>query len=151
MPMDVLENLKRVAPLKGMSGYQALIKFYISEGLREDLETIWQREQANSLESALAEIGLDEEWKERIQSLSLAAPSELGEHPDIRSTLAAAVRILIHSLKEQSNENVEKKLRELRKELEELRSMKTDVIDARLGRLERWVEKQDLRTGAPGE
>jgi hypothetical protein len=28
MPVDVLEDLKRVAPLKGMSGYQPLIKYY---------------------------------------------------------------------------------------------------------------------------
>jgi hypothetical protein len=36
VPEDVLEDLKRIAPLKGMGGYQALIKFYISQGLRQD-------------------------------------------------------------------------------------------------------------------
>jgi hypothetical protein len=36
MPQDVVDSLKTIAPLKGMSGYQALLKFYVSEGLRRD-------------------------------------------------------------------------------------------------------------------
>lgn len=36
MPVDVVESLKTIAPLKGMSGYQALLKAYVSEGLRRD-------------------------------------------------------------------------------------------------------------------
>jgi hypothetical protein len=44
MPEDVVENLKRVAPLKGMTGYQALIKYYVGMGLRRDLETLWLQE-----------------------------------------------------------------------------------------------------------
>lgn len=38
MPADVIEDLKRVAPRKGFSGYQALIRAYVGAGLREDLE-----------------------------------------------------------------------------------------------------------------
>ena len=38
MPKDVLEDLKRVAPLLGFSGYQPLIRAYIGQGLRVDLE-----------------------------------------------------------------------------------------------------------------
>lgn len=34
--MDVVESLKAIAPHKGMSGYQALLKAYVSEGLRRD-------------------------------------------------------------------------------------------------------------------
>ncbi len=44
VPEDVLEDLKRIAPLKGMGGYQALIKFYISQGLRKDRREIWEAE-----------------------------------------------------------------------------------------------------------
>lgn len=69
MPVDVLEDLKRVAPLKGMSGYQALIKFYISQGLREDLRSIWEEEQGRQLESTLNEFGLEQEQKQRIWNL----------------------------------------------------------------------------------
>ena len=38
MPKDVVEDLKRVAPLLGFSGYQPLIRAYIGQGLRVDLE-----------------------------------------------------------------------------------------------------------------
>ena len=44
IPVDVLEDLKRVAPIKGMSGYQALIKFYVGQGLRKDLEDIKRKD-----------------------------------------------------------------------------------------------------------
>lgn len=36
VPVDVVESLKAIAPLKGLSGYQALLKAYVSEGLRRD-------------------------------------------------------------------------------------------------------------------
>src|SRR3546814_2773168 len=36
IPNDVVESLKTLAPLKGLSGYQALLKLYVSEGLRRD-------------------------------------------------------------------------------------------------------------------
>jgi hypothetical protein len=39
MPVDVVDTLKAVAPLKGMSGYQALLKAYVSQGLRQDEAT----------------------------------------------------------------------------------------------------------------
>jgi hypothetical protein len=38
IPEDVVEDLKRVAPLLGFSGYQPLIRAYIGQGLRVDLE-----------------------------------------------------------------------------------------------------------------
>ena len=38
MPVDLIEDLKRVAPRKGFSGYQALVRAYVGAGLREDLE-----------------------------------------------------------------------------------------------------------------
>ncbi|MFM8333058.1 MAG: hypothetical protein ACKN9T_15340 [Candidatus Methylumidiphilus sp.] len=36
MPVDVVDSLKEIAPRKGFCGYQALLKSYISEGLRRD-------------------------------------------------------------------------------------------------------------------
>ena len=36
MPVDVVDSLKTIAALKGMSGYQALLKAYVSDGLRRD-------------------------------------------------------------------------------------------------------------------
>ena len=38
MPEDVVGDLKRVAPVLGFSGYQPLIRFYIGQSLRKDLE-----------------------------------------------------------------------------------------------------------------
>ena len=40
MPEDVIEDLKRVAPLLGFSGYQPLARTYIGQGLRADLERL---------------------------------------------------------------------------------------------------------------
>ena len=40
MPEDVLEDLKRVAPLLGFSGYQPLMRAYVGQGLRTDLERL---------------------------------------------------------------------------------------------------------------
>lgn len=36
IPVDVVDSLKEIAPRKGFSGYQPLLKAYISEGLRRD-------------------------------------------------------------------------------------------------------------------
>lgn len=74
MPVDVLEDLKRIAPLKGMSGYQPLMKFYIGQGLREDLQLLWEEEQTKELEALLSEIELEEEQKTRLWALVQRRP-----------------------------------------------------------------------------
>lgn len=76
MPEDVLEDLKRVAPTKDLPGYQSLIKFYIRQGLRLDLERLWETEaKARKLDAILTEIGLKKEEKTRIwEAIG-------GEHP----------------------------------------------------------------------
>ena len=40
MPQDVVDDLKRVAPALGFSGYQPLMRFYIGQNLRKDIEFI---------------------------------------------------------------------------------------------------------------
>lgn len=40
MPEDVIEDLKEIAPALGFSGYQPLIRSYIGQGLRKDLERL---------------------------------------------------------------------------------------------------------------
>lgn len=40
MPVDVVEDLKRIAPTLGFSGYQPLLRHYIGQGLRADLERL---------------------------------------------------------------------------------------------------------------
>ena len=36
IPVDVVESMKAIAPQRGFSGYQTLLKAYLSEGLRRD-------------------------------------------------------------------------------------------------------------------
>jgi len=40
MQEDVIEDLKRIAPMLGFSGYQPLMRAYIGQGLRADLEKL---------------------------------------------------------------------------------------------------------------
>jgi putative addiction module component (TIGR02574 family) len=40
IPVDVVESLKALAPLKGFTAYQTLLKGYISEGLRRDQKAL---------------------------------------------------------------------------------------------------------------
>lgn len=60
VPVDVVDSLKAIAPLKGMSGYQALLKAYVSEGLRRD-EAAHVFGPAARLAEALRRRGVPEE------------------------------------------------------------------------------------------
>ncbi|NJL80399.1 MAG: hypothetical protein HC836_02435 [Richelia sp. RM2_1_2] len=40
IPEDVVEDLKRIAPILEFSGYQPLMRAYIGQGLRVDLERL---------------------------------------------------------------------------------------------------------------
>jgi len=61
MPDDVIEDLKRIAPLLGFSGYQALIKAYVGQGLRADLERLESGVDVSSLIESLRKKGVKEE------------------------------------------------------------------------------------------
>lgn len=50
-PVDVIEDLKRVAPLRGFSGYQPLVRAYVGQGLRVDLERLENDTLAALIES----------------------------------------------------------------------------------------------------
>jgi len=60
MPEDVIEDLKRIAPLLGYSGYQPLIRTYIGQGLRADLERLEGTPIARLLDNLKAQ-GVPEE------------------------------------------------------------------------------------------
>ena len=51
IPEDIVEDLKRVAPLLGFSGYQPLIRAYIGQGLRHDLARLDNSELNKFIES----------------------------------------------------------------------------------------------------
>lgn len=73
IPIDVVESMKTIAPQKGFSGYQTLLKSYISEGLRRDEERYSQNQTAR-LVAALKKHGVpDSVIEEAAQEAQLAA------------------------------------------------------------------------------
>jgi hypothetical protein len=60
IPEDVIEDLKRVAPLLGFSGYQPLIRAYIGQGLRADLERL-EGDTVSALIASLKRRGVSDE------------------------------------------------------------------------------------------
>jgi hypothetical protein len=61
IPNDVIEDLKRVAPMLGFSGYQALVKAYIGQGLRADIERLEGSVEVSTLIEKLRKKGVKEE------------------------------------------------------------------------------------------
>jgi hypothetical protein len=59
IPEDVVEDLKRVAPLLGFSGYQSLVRAYIGQGLRVDLER-FESETVTALVASLKRRGVSD-------------------------------------------------------------------------------------------
>lgn len=60
IPEDVIEDLKRVAPLLRFSGYQPLMRAYIGQGLRSDLERL-EEDEISALIKSLKRRGLSDE------------------------------------------------------------------------------------------
>lgn len=60
VPEDVVEDLKEIAPTLGFSGYQPLMKAYIGQGLRKDLERL-DNSQAQALTESLRKHGMKDE------------------------------------------------------------------------------------------
>jgi hypothetical protein len=59
MPEDVVEDLKKVAPLLGFSGYQPLMRAYVGQGLRVDLER-FESETVTALIASLKRRGVSD-------------------------------------------------------------------------------------------
>ena len=74
MPEDVVEDLKRVAPLLGFSGYQPLIRAYVGQGLRVDLER-FESEMVSALVLSLKRRGVSDVVIEDALSEIAHAPS----------------------------------------------------------------------------
>jgi hypothetical protein len=60
MPEDVIDDMKEIAPALGFSGYQPLIRSYISQGLRKDLERL-DGSQVQALTESLRKHGIADE------------------------------------------------------------------------------------------
>lgn len=59
MPEDVVDDLKYVAPALGYSGYQPLMRAYVGQGLRGDLERL-RDPGSDALLASLRRRGIDE-------------------------------------------------------------------------------------------
>ena len=59
-PADVIDDLKRIAPLRGFSGYQPLIRAYVGQGLRVDLER-FENDTVTALVESLKRHGVSED------------------------------------------------------------------------------------------
>lgn len=59
MPEDVVDDLKRIAPRLGFSGYQPLIRAYVGQCLRKDLERL-DTDVISDLVSSLKRKGVSE-------------------------------------------------------------------------------------------
>ena len=60
VPQDVIDDLKEIAPALGFSGYQPLMKAYIGQGLRKDLERM-SGSQVQALTESLRKQGIADE------------------------------------------------------------------------------------------
>lgn len=61
MPEDVIADLKQIAPLLGFSGYQPLMRAYVGQGLRVDLERLDQETEFAKLVGSLRRQGVGED------------------------------------------------------------------------------------------
>lgn len=61
MPEDVVDDLKRIAPLLGFSGYQPLIRAYIGQGLRTDLARLESNQVVSDFVESLRKHGVKDE------------------------------------------------------------------------------------------
>jgi hypothetical protein len=64
MPQDIVEDLKRVAPRLGFSGYQPLIRAYVGQGLRADLERL-EEDPLTRVAESLKRQGVSDEVVDR--------------------------------------------------------------------------------------
>jgi len=77
IPEDVLEDLKRIAPLLSFTGYQALIKAYIGQGLRADMERLEGSVEISTLIESLRKQGV----KDEIITSALSEAQNIAENP----------------------------------------------------------------------
>ena len=72
VPEHVIEDLKEVAPTLGFGGYQALIKAYISQGLRNDLMRLEAERERTALAADLAKHGVAQDVIELVMKRTTA-------------------------------------------------------------------------------
>ena len=82
IPVDVVDSLKAIAPQKGFSGYQTLLKAYISEGLRRD-EAVVASDAVERLAKALKKLGVSKKLLDDRQYVTRLAYCHIGPKQDL--------------------------------------------------------------------
>ena len=76
MPEDVVEDLKQVAPLLGFAGYQSLLRYYVGQGLRTDLEKLDADRRLAVLADALRQRGASDATIAELLADASAPPTQ---------------------------------------------------------------------------
>ena len=63
VPGHMIEELKEIASAKGFSGYQGLIRFYVSQGMKSDLREL-DRPRMDLIAKRLIDGGVDAQFVE---------------------------------------------------------------------------------------
>jgi hypothetical protein len=84
IPESAIETLKEIAPMLGFSGYQPLVKAYISQGLRRDLERLEGSQVALLTESLRRQGVADELISAAIAEAGLEMARTEHQHGDAR-------------------------------------------------------------------
>jgi len=66
VPVDVLEDLKNVAHAKEMSSIEALVQFYVGQGLRQDLAELRRKHAAEQAKQILGKYHIDPQIIEEV-------------------------------------------------------------------------------------
>jgi Arc/MetJ-type ribon-helix-helix transcriptional regulator len=61
MPEDIVEDLQRLAPRLGFANVEALIRAYVGQGLRADLERLGDEQEIAKLIESLRRQGIKDE------------------------------------------------------------------------------------------
>ncbi|MEZ4869999.1 MAG: hypothetical protein R3C14_52210 [Caldilineaceae bacterium] len=81
IPQDVVEDLKRIAPRLGFAGYQPLMRAYIGQGLRADLQRLEHSPDIAALVESLRRHGVADE----VIAQAVAEAGQTNNHPVVRA------------------------------------------------------------------
>jgi len=98
IPERVIDDMKEIAPMLGFSGYQSLMKAYISQGLRKDLEKL-EGSNVAALTESLRKRGVrDEDISAAIEEAGLVADKRVAFPDKLRAAVGNRDRVAIAEL-----------------------------------------------------
>jgi hypothetical protein len=92
----MIEELKEIARAKGFSGYQGLIRYYVSQGMRADLEEL-DRPNVEAIARALKESGVSKKVIDKALDAAQAERPARLSRPDFPSLMENKHRLPLHA------------------------------------------------------